>query len=128
MVSNLLGNFALVGLGGAIGAMSRYGVSQIGIFDEDPYYYTVVINISGCIIIGVLWALLIHNHAPEYWYLLLLSGVLGGYTTYSAFTLDAMKLIQDGLWERALFYIALTMIGGLGGCALGLFLTEKLLR
>lgn len=62
------------------------------------------------------------------WYLFLLTGLLGGYTTYSAFTLDAMELVQQGRAMQALFYIAITFIGGLGGCAIGLFGTEHLLK
>lgn len=118
----------LVFIGGGFGALSRFGVQHIGIFDDDKYYYTVAINISGCMTIGILWAFFEHWNVSRDWYLLLLTGFLGGYTTYSAFTLDAMQLVQAGMWGRALFYISITIVGGLGGCALGLFLTEKLLK
>lgn len=128
MGMQVLADLAVVAAGGAIGFMSRYGVEHIGIFDNDKYYYTVAINITGCIIIGVLWALLHHWNADRMWYLFLLTGLLGGYTTYSAFTLDAMELVQQGRAMQALFYIAITFIGGLGGCALGLFGTEHLLK
>ena len=128
MGMQVLADLAVVAAGGAIGCMSRYGVEHIGIFDNDKYYYTVAINITGCIIIGVLWALLHHWNADRMWSLFLLTGLLGGYTTYSAFTLDAMELVQQGRAMQALFYIAITFIGGLGGCALGLFGTEHLLK
>ena len=118
----------LVFAGGGLGALSRFGVQHIGIFDDDKYYYTVAINISGCITIGILWAFFSHWQVAKAWYLFLLTGFLGGYTTYSAFTLDAMQLVQAGMWWRALFYVSITIIGGLGGCALGLFLTEKFLK
>ena len=118
----------LVFVGGGLGALSRHGVACLGFFDENPYYYTVAINITGCTVIGVLWALFQHYNVPQNFYLLCIVGFLGGYTTYSAFTLDAMRLVQDGHWLRALFYIGITLIGGLGGCALGLFLTQKLLK
>lgn len=128
MSMQLLADLAVVAAGGALGCMGRYGVEHMGIFDNDKYYYTVAINITGCIIIGVLWALLHHWNASRMWYLFLLTGTLGGYTTYSAFTLDAMELVQQGRALRALFYIAITFVGGLGGCALGLFGTERLLK
>lgn len=118
----------LVFVGGGMGALSRYGVQNLGFLDHDKYYYTVAINISGCLVIGVLWAIFMHWNVSEKWHMLLIKGFLGGYTTYSAFTLDAMQLVQDGLWGRALAYIAITLIGGLGACALGLFLTEKWLK
>lgn len=121
-------NCLLVFLGGGFGALSRYGVSNLGIFDEDKYYYTVAINITGCITIGIIWALFQHYNVARNWYLLAIVGFLGGYTTYSAFTLDAMQLVQAGHWLKALFYIGITLIGGLGGCALGLIVTEKLLK
>lgn len=118
----------LVFIGGGFGALSRFGVQHLGIFDDDKYYYTVGINITGCLTIGILWALFQHWKVDYNWHLLCLVGFLGGYTTYSAFTLDAMQLVQNGMWLRAAFYIGVTLIGGLGGCALGLFLTEKLLK
>lgn len=124
----VLAEIALVALGGALGATSRYGVQHLGIFDDDKYYYTVGINISGCIVIGVLWALFNHFNLPKGYYLFALTGFLGGYTTYSAFTLDAITQWASGRPDITLFYIAVTMVGGLGGCALGLFATEKLLK
>lgn len=126
-VSTLL-DCLLVFAGGGLGALSRFGVQHLGIFDEDKYYYTVGINISGCLTIGILWALFQHWNVPKSLNFLVFTGFLGGYTTYSAFTLDAMQLVQIGQWWRAAFYIGITVIGGLGGCALGLFLTEKLLK
>lgn len=118
----------LVFIGGGFGALSRFGVQHLGIFDDDKYYYTVGINITGCLVIGVLWAFFEHWNVSRDWQLLCLVGFLGGYTTYSAFTLDAMQLVQKGMWLQAAFYVGITVIGGLGGCALGLFLTEKFLK
>ena len=118
----------LVFLGGGCGALTRFGVQNLGIFDEDKYYYTVAINITGCLAIGILWALFVHWNVPRYWHLLVFTGFLGGYTTYSAFTLDAMQLVQNGQWLQATLYVVITVVGGLGGCALGLFVTEKLLK
>lgn len=128
MSLQLVTELAAVAAGGAIGCLSRYGVEHFGIFENDKYYYTVAINISGCMIIGILWALLHHWHADRLWYMFLLTGMLGGYTTYSSFTLDAMQLVQQGRILQALYYITITVVGGLGGCAIGLFGTERLLR
>lgn len=126
--SSTLIDLAFVAVGGAIGCMSRYSVEHIGIFDNDKYYYTVAINITGCIIIGTIWALFQHFGVHRYWYLFAITGMLGGYTTYSAFTLDAMLLVEHKMMMRALFYISITLIGGLGGCALGLFTTQRILK
>lgn len=121
-------DFLIVGAGGALGAMSRFAVRHIGVFDDNPYYYTVAINISGCFVIGILGALFNYWKLSPVWTYFCMVGFLGGYTTYSAFTLDAMELVQVGMWGRALFYVGITLVGGLGGCALGLFGTERLLK
>lgn len=125
---NIIGDCALVALGGGLGALSRFGVEQLPFFEHDKYYYTVGINITGCLVIGVLWAVFHYLGLPRWVYLVTLTGFLGGYTTYSAFTLDAMQLLQNGRIAEMLFYVAITVFGGLGACALGLFGTEKLLK
>lgn len=121
-------DFLIVGLGGALGAMSRFGVRHMGMFDENPYYYTVAVNISGCFVIGVLGALFQYWKLSPVWTYFCMVGFLGGYTTYSAFTLDAMELVQNGMWLKAAYYVGITLVGGLGGCALGLFGTTRLLK
>ncbi|MDE7426268.1 MAG: CrcB family protein [Muribaculaceae bacterium] len=127
-VLNTLLDIAFVAAGGALGATSRYGVEHMGIFDNDKYYYTVAINITGCLVIGILWGLLHYWNAPRGWYLFLLTGFLGGYTTYSAFTLDAIELIHKDMPWRALWYVAITFIGGLGGCAAGFYSIMKIFK
>lgn len=121
-------NCLMVFLGGGLGALSRFGVSNIGLLDHDKYIYTLFINMTGCLIIGILWALFNHWHLDRHWYLLVITGFLGGYTTYSAFSLDAMLLLQAKEWLKAGGYIAATYIGGLMWCAIGLFLTEKIVK
>lgn len=125
---NALINCLCVAAGGAIGALSRYGVEQLGVFDDNKYYYTVIINVTGCFLMGVLWALLQYLNADIRWSLFLLTGVLGGYTTYSAFTLDAMQLVQSGMIDKFFFYVGITLVGGIGSCAIGLFGMEKILK
>lgn len=125
---HVLGDCAMVALGGACGALTRFGVQQLKWFEDNRYYYTVGINISGCFVMGVLWPLLHHLGMPRWVYLLLLTGFLGGYTTYSAFTLDAMERLQAGRFDEMVYYVLITVFGGLGACALGLFATERLLK
>lgn len=121
-------DFLIVGCGGAIGAMSRFGVRHLGMFDDNPYYYTVAVNISGCLVIGVLGALFTYFNVNVRWNYFIVAGFLGGYTTYSAFSLDAIELVNAGMWREFFIYISLTVIGGLGSCALGFFGTHRLLK
>lgn len=119
---------ALVFLGGGIGALARFGVEHLHWFDNNKYYYTLGINLTGCLLIGVVWSLLHYYNASRYWDCLLVIGFFGGYTTFSAFSLDAILLMQHGMWLRAFIYIALTFIGGLGCCAISYFLMQKILK
>lgn len=123
----LLSEIAVVALGGALGATCRFGVSQLGFLDSNKYYYTMVINLTGCLLMGVLWGLLSRQQANQLWFLFLLTGCLGGYTTYSAFTLDAIQLIQRSMWLELAKYVGITFVGGFSCCGLGLWLTNKIL-
>lgn len=121
-------DFLIVGLGGAMGAMSRFGVRHLGIFDNNPYYYTVAVNISGCLIIGILGALFLYYNVSARWNYFVIAGFLGGYTTYSAFALDAIELVNQNMWKDFFIYIGITFIGGLAICALGFFGVNRLLK
>lgn len=120
--------YTVVALGGALGAMARYWFTGLTIFGEEKYYNTVLINVAGCLIIGILWALFSHYGANRAWYLLAITGILGGYTTYSTFALDAIQLLERGVVLRSVWYFIISITGGLGACAAGLAGTEKLLK
>lgn len=118
---------AIVALGGATGCLCRYLVSQLGIFDNDKYYYTMGINLLGCLLMGILFTLLNHWNAGQVWSMFLLTGILGGFTTYSSFTLDALQLMQQREWMEAAKYIAVTFLGGFSCCGFGIWITNRLL-
>lgn len=118
----------LVIIGGALGVLCRYGMMQLGWFDQEKYCYTALINLIGCLIIGIVWAMFRHYDASQGWQSFCITGVLGGFTTYSAFALDSVKLMEGGMMARSISYIGVTLIGGLAACALGLFVTDKLLK
>ena len=121
-------DIALVALGGAIGAVGRYSLGLMAVFAAQKHLATFTANVSGCLAIGVVWALLQHYGAARAWQLLLITGVLGGYTTFSAFALDGVALWQqaDGAvsW-RAVVYVAMTVVAGIAACAIGLVATNK---
>ena len=108
--------------------MSRFGVRHMGIFDDDPYYYTVAINLTGCLIIGVLGAIFPFFKIAPHWNYFIIVGFLGGYTTYSAFSLDAIELLARGMVKDFFIYIGITIVGGLGLCAAGYFGTRHFLK
>ena len=112
-----------VALGGAIGAVLRYGSvkTATGIFGTGFPYGTLFVNIGGSLVMGVLTVVLLGKldgrYAP-----LLMTGVLGGFTTFSAFSLDAVTLIEKGRITAAGIYmggsVALAMIALVAGMSI----------
>lgn len=123
MIRSLL----LVGLGGAIGSMARYGVSRI----INARYIlpfplaTFIINIVGCLLIGLLFGYVQKNsnQQSDLW-LVLATGFCGGFTTFSAFALENVNLLKGQLNITALLYIAASVIIGILLCRLGITLTS----
>jgi len=122
-----LQGIALVGLGGAFGSIARYLLSvwtmQAGGFPKFPLG-TFVVNLIGCLLAGML-AGIVERHAPfdEQVRLLLMVGVLGGFTTFSAFGLETVQLLRRGEWLVASGYVGGSVLLGLAAVLLGLRLT-----
>lgn len=114
-------NYLLVFLGGGLGASTRYWVSGLRLFRDHPYCWTMVINLTGCLAIGVLHTVLVRLGVSHRVSLLVVTGLVGGYTTYATFTLDAVLLAGQGLTARALLYVGVTLAGGVAACVLGLW-------
>lgn len=123
-----LAHIGAVALGGACGSVARYLLTNVYLALPGKYYHTLVVNITGCLIIGLLYACLARWGVSQTCRDFLLVGCLGGYTTYSTFSMDAMQLLQQGRWQMALIYLLVTVVGGLVACAVGYFGTEKLLK
>lgn len=92
------------------------------------WWGTAAVNLAGCALIGFLWALLTHYGKGPAWSMLLITGVLGGFTTFSAFALDAVKLFEAGKLNSALVYVALSVVGGIVLCAIVKYCTFHLLN
>jgi CrcB protein len=121
-------NFLLVALGGAIGASARYGVS-LAIPARDGWpWATFVVNVSGSLLIGLLagW-LATRAEAGEPWRLLFGVGVLGGFTTFSAYSLETLRLFERGDIAGGAAYAIGSVIAGLGAVALGLALAKRVI-
>lgn len=119
----MLKNLLIVGLGGGVGSMLRYTVHKIFNVQGTAEFpaSTLLVNISGCFLIGILWGLLSRSLTwNEEMKLLLMTGFCGGFTTFSAFTLEGMGLLKEN--KIALFFIYLTasVVGGLLATFIGI--------
>jgi CrcB protein len=120
--------YLLVGLGGALGAMGRYGLGGlIGRLWPTSFPLAILItNVLGAIGMGLTIGLLARFLPP--WQnearLFLAVGILGGFTTFSSFSLDAVTLIERGELAQALLYIGLSVVVCLAGLYLGLLITR----
>ena len=114
-----------VALGGALGASARYltGVAAIRLMGPGFPWGTLVVNVVGSFLMGVLVVALAHKDATRL-APLLMTGVLGGFTTFSAFSLDTMAMIERGQTTLAGFYVAASVLLSLGAIVLAMFLTR----
>jgi CrcB protein len=117
--------YLIVFLGGGIGAAMRHGINLAvarALGTAFPYG-TLLINISGSFIMGLVAAYFaFKGDASQHWRLFLTTGILGGYTTFSAFSLDAALLYERGELGMAALYViasvALSIVGLFAGLAL----------
>ena len=120
-----------IGIGGALGANARYLVGRLAVerFGGGFPYGTLVVNLTGCLLIGVAMAVLSERGITnQTWRLLLVVGILGGYTTFSSFAYESVTLLEQGRIARLATYLLLSNAGGLAACAAGLFSTRAVMR
>jgi fluoride exporter len=113
-----------VAAGGALGALSRYGVDTFVERRTDAVFpwATFLINVSGCLAVGFLIAALVDRHrAPQWLRAALVLGFCGGYTTFSTFEYEAF-LLGRGSWLPAAAYAALSVFAGLAALRLGVWI------
>ena len=118
-----------VGLGGALGSMARHGVNVLiaSRFGQVVPYATLVVNVAGCAVIGVLAGLLAADRlsmTPTA-RLFVFVGVLGGFTTFSSFGLDTFALAREGRHAAALWNVGAQVVIGLAAVAGGYLLALK---
>jgi CrcB protein len=120
---------ALVCVGGAFGSGARYlvalgAVRWIGV---DFPYGTLAVNLIGSFLIGVVQQLAASSVLSEDNRLLLSTGVMGGLTTYSAFSYETVRLAQLGAWRAAVVNVLLTTVVSLALCVAGMAVGRRLL-
>lgn len=115
-------NLLFVAMGGALGAVLRYGISS-GIytwFGRSFPYGTLVVNVIGSFSIGLLSILLIEKFdVPHEVRLALVVGVLGALTTFSTFSWDTLDLMQQGMMQKAFINVLLNVVVCIGAAWVG---------
>jgi len=114
----------LVGLGGCLGAIARYKLGGAVLHHTPNWRFplsTFLVNVLGCLVAGVIAGCV----ARQDWFspnirVFLLAGILGGFTTFSAFGLDTVFLLRRGEAAVALGYVALSVVCGLAALWLGM--------
>ncbi|MFA5633167.1 MAG: fluoride efflux transporter CrcB [Porticoccaceae bacterium] len=116
-----------VATGGALGALARFAVNGwlYPVYEARFPLPTLVINVGGSVVMGVLYVLIIERTALALeWRNFLMVGFLGAFTTFSTFSLEALALWQNGHLPLALAYIVASVFLSIGGLALAVFVTR----
>jgi CrcB protein len=120
-------NYLLVFLGGGLGAAMRHGVNvgAARLLGTNFPYGTVTVNVVGSLLMGLLAAYFaFKGDASQHWRLFLTTGILGGFTTFSAFSLDVAVLYERGAIWLALGYVLASVVLSILGLFAGLWLVR----
>jgi fluoride exporter len=115
-------HYALVFLGGGIGAALRHAVNRASLAYLGPAFPlgTLFVNVAGCLAMGALAALFLAKAPSEAWRLFLTTGILGGFTTFSAFSLDAAVMWQRGDHGGFALYVGASVVLSIGALFVGM--------
>jgi CrcB protein len=130
----LLMQYLVIGLGGALGSMLRFGLGSLIDTNVQKTGYifpwgTIIVNITGCFVIGFIFTisagegrLMLSSLTRQF----IMIGILGGYTTFSSFSLQTLTLAQSGQWWGAVANVVLSVVLCLVGVWLGALLAGSL--
>lgn len=111
----------LIFVGGGAGSLCRYALG--GLIQSRSHAAfpvgTLVVNVLGCLIIGLLARQMLNMQSDVMAKAALITGFCGGFTTFSAFSFETIGLIQAGSWPKAIAYVLASVLLCLGGTALG---------
>ena len=121
--------FFIIGLGGAIGTILRYVMGGLdyrfsnGVFPVS----TLVVNVTGSLAIGFLWGIFDRIEFSPNIRLFIFIGILGGYTTFSTFSLETFNLMRDGEYKIAFMNMALSFVLAVGAVFVGYIISKALM-
>jgi CrcB protein len=121
--------FLVVFIGGGLGAALRHGVNLTAarLLGAAFPYATLIENVTGSLVMGLLAGYFaFKGDVGQHWRLLFTTGILGGYTTFSAFSLDTILLYERGEAGLAILYVVLSVALAIGGLVAGLALMRQL--
>lgn len=118
----IIKNLMLVGFGGMLGSMLRFTVYMLFGNEHFPFS-TLLINIAGSFVIGIVIGLAARHAISGDWRLFLATGICGGFTTFSAFSIEAVSLLQQSRSTAALLYIfgsvVFSLVAAFAGYSIG---------
>jgi CrcB protein len=113
----------MVAVGGVLGVLSRYGLTRLTLHQDSLLWMTAAINISGCFLLGLLTATSWFSRDVREG---LGVGFLGGFTTFSTFSVQAVLEVDAGEPGRAIAYLTISVLGGLAAATAGYVLGRRL--
>ena len=126
MVSDIIKNTLFIGCGSYIGGAARYLVSiAMKTVGKGFPWGTLVVNLVGCLFIGLLWGFFSKNSSESSsWALFMTVGICGGFTTFSTFSKEALMMLQAGNFISLLAYVTISVIAGIALVAAGYYLVR----
>ncbi|RBY96884.1 fluoride efflux transporter CrcB [Blastococcus sp. TF02-8] len=122
--------YLLAAVGGALGALARWGLAE-AVPGSPPGWpwATLLVNLVGCLLLGLLVALLAARSPTPTWARPFLGvGVLGGFTTYSTFAVETVRLADAGAAGTAVGYVVVSVVGGVLAAAAGTLAGRRMTR
>jgi CrcB protein len=118
-----------IGIAGAVGTLSRYGVSVLTatLFGTSYPWGTYLVNIVGCFLFGIVSGLIANGSLSTEWKTILLTGFLGGFTTFSAFAAENQQFLSEQRWNALIFHLTSQNFLGIAAVFGGLLIVNALL-
>ena len=126
MIHEIIRNTVFIGCGSFLGGAARYLISvAMKTMSKGFPWGTLVVNLVGCLVIGLLWGFFSKNFSESSsWALFMTVGICGGFTTFSTFSKEAIIMLQSGNIVGLISYIGVSVIAGVALVAAGYYLAR----